>query len=263
MSSIDLEKSHPAQGEKADWIDQFFSMTGPTYDEVVHRFTLGIDRLWKKRILKKVGESPSPKKILDLACGTGILTFALARKYPGSEVVGVDISKGYLEIARAKAEAMKIGNARFIHSRAEDFLSDDRFDAVTTSYLPKYADIALLMRNLATMLSPGGVIVFHDFTYPANRFLQMTFELYFKLIQPIGGWRYPEWKEVLIELPTVIRKTRWVFEVTAAMRREGFSEIRTESLTLQGSALVSAKGFATNALPSSNAPLLPGRGVVC
>lgn len=232
----------PLQGEKAAWIDQFFSKTGPTYDQVVDRFTLRIDRLWKKRILSRIETIPPPKKILDLACGTGILTLALARKYPESAVLGVDISKGYLEMARAKAKALKFDNVTFIHSRAEDFLTDDRIDAVTTSYLPKYADIDLLMGHLAKMLSPGGIIVFHDFTYPTSPILQRTFECYFKLIQPLGGWWYPEWKEVLIELPNVIRKTAWIPETTSAMAREGLVDIRIESLTLQGSALISARG---------------------
>lgn len=260
---IDVNKpDRSAEAEKAVWIDRFFSTTGPTYDEVVDRFTLGIDRLWKRRILKRLEKNPPPGKILDLACGTGILTFALAQKYPESEVVGVDISKGYLEVARSKGEASAVRNVRFFQCRAEDFSSGDRFDAVVTSYLPKYADNDRLMKNLAGMLSPGGRIVFHDFTYPASRFLQLTFECYFKLIQPIGGWRYPEWKEVLIDLPAVIRKTAWVAEVTAAMEREGFSDIRVEPLTLQGSALVSARSSTRTVLPP-RAPSPPGQGVVC
>lgn len=225
--------------EKRAWAERFFSKTGSTYEQVVDHSTFRIDRLWKKKIIAKI--PPSPRQILDLACGTGLLTFAVAKRFPEARIVGVDLTKGYLDIARKKAEAGRIGNVSFIHSAAEDFLSDDRFDAVTTSYLPKYADLDRLIPNLSGMLAPGGILIFHDFTYPTRPVLQWTFEAYFKLLPPIGGWRWPEWKEVLYELPNVIRKTTWIPDLTAVMRREGFSEIQIESLTLQGSALVTGK----------------------
>ena len=229
----------PSLEEKRAWAEQFFEKTGASYDQVVDRSTFWIDRLWKKKIISKI---PSfSQKILDLACGTGILTFAVAKKFPNAQIVGVDLTKGYLDIARKKAEANRIDRVTFVHCPAEEFVSDDRFDACVTSYLPKYADLDLLIANLSQMLAPGGILVFHDFTYPTNPILQWTFEAYFKLLPPIGGWRWPEWKETLYELPNVIRKTRWIEELTEAMRREGFEEIRVESLTMQGSALVTAK----------------------
>jgi demethylmenaquinone methyltransferase/2-methoxy-6-polyprenyl-1,4-benzoquinol methylase len=91
------------------------------------------------------------------------------------------------------------------------------------------------------MLAPGGMLIFHDFSYPTHPVLKWTFEAYFKLLPPIGGWRWPEWKEVLHELPDVIRKTTWISDLTSIMRREGYSEIKVESLTLQGSTLVTGK----------------------
>ncbi len=224
--------------EKRGWIDRFFKETGSSYDEVVHRFTFGIDRRWKKKILSKMS---SPKKVLDLACGTGILTFGIKAQYPQSQITGVDITEGYLQVARSKAGEMNVQDVTFIHSPAEDYLSDERYDVITSSYLPKYADIPLLMGHLRQMLAPGGIIILHDFTYPTSKTLQMTFELYFKCAQPIGAWAYPEWKDVLVELPAVIRNTDWVAEVTHAMRNEGLSDIEVESLTLQGAALVTAK----------------------
>jgi len=205
---------------------------------VVHRFTFGIDSLWKQEILLKI---PPSKRVLDLACGTGILSFAIKKKYPGCEVIGVDITEGYLEVARRKAAERAVSGLSFVRSSAEDFFSDKAFDAVTTSYLPKYADLPRLVRNVGKMLRPGGVFLLHDFTYPSSKLLQRLFEAYFNCAQPIGSWFYPEWKEVLLELPKVIRKSPWVSELTDSLRREGFLEIAVQSLTLQGAALVSAK----------------------
>lgn len=222
--------------EKREWIESFFSETGSTYDEVVNRFTFGIDRLWKKKILSKI---PPCEQVLDLACGTGILTFAIKNKYPDCEITGVDISENYLSVARSKAKISQTKNLSFVLSPAEDYVSDKHFDVVTTSYLPKYADIPRLIHNISNMLIPNGLVLFHDFTYPSSRFLQKMFETYFKCAQPIGAFYYPAWKDVLIKLPEVIRKSTWVSEVTTAMTHEGFKNITVESLTLQGAAIVS------------------------
>ena len=229
----------PSLEEKRAWAEQFFAETGATYDQVVDQSTFRIDRLWKKKIIARIPSSS--RRILDLACGTGLLTFAIAKKFPEAHVVGVDLTKGYLDIARKKAGENRIANVSFVHSAAEDFVSDELFDAVTTSYLPKYADLDRLIPNLSRMLVPGGRLIFHDFTYPSHPILQWTFEAYFKLLPPIGGRRWPEWREVLYALPEVIRKTTWIADLTAAMRREGFSEIDVASLTLQGSALVTGR----------------------
>ena len=223
--------------DKSEIIERFFARTGPSYDAVVNYFTLGIDRRWKRRMLAAL--PPAPRRVLDLACGTGILTFAIARAHPDCQVVGVDISRGYLDVAEAKAG--RPDQVTFIHQPAEAFVSDQPFDAVTASYLPKYADLNRLIPQIAAMLAPGGVVIFHDFTYPANRLLQRIFHFYFNVIPLIGGRIYPEWNETLRELPEVIRTTNWVAESVAAMQRSGLCDIQVASLTLQGAALITAR----------------------
>ncbi len=231
---IDLE-------EKRVVIERFFKDTGSSYDEVVDRFTFGIDRRWKRKMLSRI---PTPEKALDLACGTGILTFSIKEKFPNCKITGVDITEGYLKIAREKSSALNMQDITFVHSSAEDFLTTEFYNLIISCYLPKYADIPRLIHQLSQMLASDGIILLHDFTYPSSKILQLIFELYFKCAQAIGSWVYPEWKEVLQELPGVIRKTTWVDEVTTAMAAEGLSDIQVESFTLQGSALVSAKKSA-------------------
>ena len=222
---------------KEEYITTFFAETGPTYDQVVSLFTFGIDRLWKKTIVQKL---KAPKRILDLACGTGILTTMMAKQCPESEIVAVDISPGYLQMAWRKAFKHKIKNVSFILCAAEDFRPNDHFDAVTASYLPKYAKLDRLIYNLSQMLNPGGMVLFHDFTYPKERSHQRLFNIYFKMMPVIGGFFYPKWKGVFRELPRLIEETTWVTELTALLSRYGFCQIEVESLTMEGSAIVSA-----------------------
>jgi ubiquinone/menaquinone biosynthesis C-methylase UbiE len=68
------------------------------------------------------------KRVLDLACGTGIPPLELAGR--GYEVVGLDLYEGMLRVARRKAEARGL-NVEFIQGNALDINFENEFDAVT------------------------------------------------------------------------------------------------------------------------------------
>ncbi len=224
---------------KIEVVQRFFSGTGSSYDRVVVLNTFGMDIWWKRKILEKIPEGAV--RILDQGCGTGILTFRMARRYPGARVTGVELREEYLRFAREKARKLKISNVDFILGRAEDVFAGDDFDCVTSSYLAKYVDLELLIRNIGRMLRPGGVLVMHDFTYPRNRTFVRVWEFYFRLLQTAGSWKFPEWGEVYEGLPGFLRRSSWVAELTAILGENGFSRMAIEPLTWGTSALVTAR----------------------
>jgi demethylmenaquinone methyltransferase/2-methoxy-6-polyprenyl-1,4-benzoquinol methylase len=156
-------------------------------------------------------------------------------------VVGVDVTKEYLDVALGKARRLGIRNVEFIHSRAEDILLDQRFDCVTASYLPKYADLEKLARVLKDTLKPGGTVVMHDFTYPTRRWTAALWEFYFKILRAFGNRFYPEWGTVFDELPALLRKTTWVPDLVAGLEKNGFTDIRVERLIINAATIVTAR----------------------
>ena len=229
----------PESDPRLALVERFFRGTGGTYDTVVDVATFGIDRLWKRRI---VGEIPAgARRILDLACGTGLSTMAIARRFPDSHIVGVELRDEYLRLAREKVRRHRMHNVELVLSRAEDYRSAERFDCITSSYLAKYADLPLLVRNCADMLKEGGVLLMHDFTFPPKPALVMLWRIYFKMLQTIGGALLPAWREIYYGLPRLIEETRWLPELQQALAENGFREVRTQFLTAYGSAIVSAR----------------------
>jgi len=220
-------------------VQRFFSGTGPTYDWLVKLNTFGMDIYWKREILKKIPKAPA--RLLDQGCGTGILTLRIARRFPRCRVIGVELRDEYLNIAKAKARALKFTNVKFILGRAEDIILDDEMDCITSSYLAKYADLEVLTRNIKQMLRKDGLLIMHDFTYPPHRSFARIWELYLRLLQTWGVWKYPGWREIYYGLPGLLRATRWVPELTGILGREGFSGIQKQSLTLGTSAIVTAR----------------------
>lgn len=230
-----MDKGDP----RLERVYRFFSGTGTTYDFMVNFATFGIDRRWKRRIVDLL--PPNPARVLDFACGTGILTLAIARRYPNCQVVGVELRDEYLEIAREKVRKLGIRNVKLVLSRAEDYRSSEPFDCVCSSYLAKYAELQRLTRNTKDMLSAGGLLLMHDFTYPPEAYLAWIWRFYFKTLQLVGSRFFPAWREIFCGLPRLIEENRWVPELQEALRENGFRHMRMEYLTAYGSAIITAK----------------------
>jgi demethylmenaquinone methyltransferase/2-methoxy-6-polyprenyl-1,4-benzoquinol methylase len=217
---------------------RFFAGTGPTYDLIANLCTFGFDVPWKTKIIRKI--PPEPVHIIDQACGTGILTLRIAKRFPTCRVTGVELRSEYLNIAKQKAASMKLKNLEFILGRAEDIVLNKPADCITSSYLAKYAELRSLVGNAAAMLRQGGVLAMHDFTYPKGHTFSRIWESYFKILRTMGVRFFPRWKTVFNELPDFLRKSRWVPELLVLLRENGFIDVRFESLTLGTSAIVTA-----------------------
>ncbi len=114
------------------------------------------------------------KRILDLGCGTGVVTRALARRNEvGAEIVGVDLSEAL--IAAARGFARDEGLSDRIDFRVGDCHglddADGSFDAVVTHTLISHvSDPAALIAQAARVSAPGGVIAIFDGDYSSMTF---------------------------------------------------------------------------------------------
>lgn len=217
---------------------EFFAGNASSYDDVVRLTTFGDDRQWKERIVQYLS---TPTRVLDLACGTGILTFAIAKQYPQCELVGVDLTAAYLDIARQRATTTGRSDIQFVHSAAEDFRNAEPCDAIVSSYLAKYADLDVLTANAASMLKPGGLLLMHEFTYPPNSLIALVWELYFPILQWMPSAQLRQWRAAFQGLPKLVRETTWVADLCHAMQQNGFTDMQTESLSMGTAAIVTGR----------------------
>lgn len=205
-----------------DFVPTFFNNTANSYDRIVYLTTFGKDNVWKHKIIEQLLPE---KTVLDLACGTGVLTKQIAEKIPNAKIIGVDITKNYLE--KAKEKLIVYENISFVNQDAEKLNLNEKFDCITASYLPKYCTSEVLIKNCIDHLNIGGKMILHDFTYPTNRFVRKLWNFYFKLLYFIG-FIIPNWKQVFIHLPHIIRTTNWVKEYEETMKNYGLKTYKKE-----------------------------------
>ena len=73
------------------------------YDFLNHFLSFGIDKIWRNKTIKVVGEN-NPKYILDVATGTGDLAFVAQKKLNPNKIIGLDLSNGMLNVGRQKSK---------------------------------------------------------------------------------------------------------------------------------------------------------------
>jgi SAM-dependent methyltransferase len=131
---------------------RFFSGNSASYEHIANVCTLGLDHWWKRKILDRIPQHPT--QIIDQACGTGLLTFKMAQRFPLCRMVGVDLQDEYLGIAEKKAEALQLTTVEFIHGKAEDVVLEgdsglerlaglgltDIFEGCKTAFLARKKD---------------------------------------------------------------------------------------------------------------------------
>jgi demethylmenaquinone methyltransferase/2-methoxy-6-polyprenyl-1,4-benzoquinol methylase len=217
---------------------RFFSGTGSSYDLIANLCTFGFDFWWKRKILREI--PTNPKCILDQACGTGILTIKLARRFPHCRVLGVELREEYLNIARNRASRLNLNRVEFHLGRAEDMVLETGMDCITSSYLAKYAELSTLVCHARKMLRPGGVLIMHDFTYPSGGIFLRLWKFYFRILQSLGAWAFPEWKTAFHELPALLQSIRWVDDMVSCLKDNEFTDIRAQRLFMNTAAMVTA-----------------------
>lgn len=180
-----------------------FDSIAPDYDRLNHILSCGVDRTWRRRALKEAVTPDSAQKILDLACGTGDFSLALARRMStDSHVYGVDLSDGMLKEMRKKVAAagsrrarggMEVPYSRLISAEignAESLRFEDGFfDCVAIAFgIRNFTNREVALREILRALKPGGRLVILELSMPTDKLLLRGYKFYFTKVLPwIGG----------------------------------------------------------------------------
>jgi demethylmenaquinone methyltransferase/2-methoxy-6-polyprenyl-1,4-benzoquinol methylase len=231
--------------DKARFVRAIFTDVENEYDILVHLMTLSLDWVWRRRMFAKMIFSDKIK-VLDVACGTGLVTFNVARlSASGGYVVGLDLSPSMLRIANRKKHAVKAGCDVELVRAVGEFLpfQNGTFRYVTVGLaLRNLGDNMAVFRESLRVLLGQGWFLSVDFVKPENGLVWRVFRFHiFHVIPALGGLVSRHWKYTLIYLANSVLKSTSADEICEALSTIGFQHPLTEEMTLGVVALVGGK----------------------
>lgn len=111
------------------------------------------------------------RRVLDVGCGAGATTLAMARRLgPQGGAVGVDVSGPLLDLARGRAEREDLAAATFVQGDGQTLdMGEHAFDAAMSRFgVMFFSDFDAAFGNIRRSVKPGGRIVFACWRKPAD-----------------------------------------------------------------------------------------------
>ncbi|MDG1710844.1 MAG: bifunctional demethylmenaquinone methyltransferase/2-methoxy-6-polyprenyl-1,4-benzoquinol methylase UbiE [Flavobacteriaceae bacterium] len=173
---------------KKKQVTHMFDGISKSYDLLNRIITLGVDIIWRKRVVKLI-EKVDHESILDIATGTGDLVLALS-KLETEKIIGLDISPGMLEIGKEKVLARKLGDRidmQLGDSEALHF-EDNSFAAVTVAFgVRNFENLDKGLSEIFRILKSNGTLVVLETAVPVNLILNRFYMFYTQNIMPFVG----------------------------------------------------------------------------
>ena len=176
------------KGSKKEQVATMFNNISKKYDFLNHFLSLGIDIIWRKKAIGLLLSS-QPKKILDIATGTG--DFALeALKLNPDKVIGIDISEGMLAVGKEKMKQKKVDHLiELMLGDSENLPFDnDTFDAYTVGFgVRNFEHLEKGLSEMLRVLRPNGKAIILEFSKPKKFPVKQIYHFYFNRILPGVG----------------------------------------------------------------------------
>ncbi len=185
---------------KKEQVTKMFDNVSKEYDFLNRVLTFGLDISWRKKVVKIVAKNNS-KNILDIATGTGDLAINLA-KIKTAKITGLDISKGMLDIAKAKVKKKNLSVELILGDSENLPFADATFDAITVGYgVRNFENLDKGLKEIYRVLKPNGIFVVLETSQPTKFPMKQLFKFYSKYVIPTVGSLFSKDKKAYNYLP--------------------------------------------------------------
>ncbi|MEY3084432.1 MAG: hypothetical protein RL037_612 [Bacteroidota bacterium] len=219
-------KPYNTDKSKKEEVAEMFNNISARYDFLNHFLSLGIDHLWRKKAVKQL-TSLKPKVILDIATGTGDFAIACMKLNP-TEVIGLDISSGMLEVGKKKMRTKKLDNTiKMCLGDSEQIpFEANYFDALTVGFgVRNFENLEKGLAEMLRVLKPEGKAVILEFSKPKKFPIKQTFNFYSKYFIPFFGKRISKDEKAYAYLPESVAAFPEGKEFESILHKVGYVNI--------------------------------------
>lgn len=214
---------------KKQQVATMFNNVAGTYDFLNHFFSIGIDKLWRRKLVNLIGIN-RPKLILDVATGTADLAIAETRLQP-DKIIGVDISEKMLDVGREKIK--KYPNIELQTGDSENLqFPENTFDAVSVSFgVRNFENVPAGLSEMRRVLKPKGKVFILEFSKPSNWLVQKLYYFYFCNVLPFVGKLISKDARAYTYLPESVRLFPDGQKFVELLQQAGYKNIECKPLT--------------------------------
>jgi len=228
---------------KRDQVEEMFDHIAPKYDFLNRFLSLGIDTIWRKKLISKLKKS-KPKFVLDIATGTGDVAIQTAKILHPEKIIGVDISKLMLKVGERKIIKKNLSQIiEFQHGDSENLqFKNDQFDAVTVAFgVRNFEHLEVGLSEIMRVLKPGAIIAILEFSKPSSFPFKNIYQFYFKYILPkVGNWISKD-NAAYTYLPESVQNFPQGMDFLLILEKIGFKNCQCTALTFGISSIYTAQ----------------------
>lgn len=210
-----------------------FDEISPTYDLINKILSFGIDRYWRRCVVKSIPKKIS-LKILDLATGTADQALAVLEKRENASVIGVDLSEGMMSLGEKKARKRGFSDRILFKIASATSLpfENGSFDFITMSFgIRNISSLSMGIKEMLRLLRPGGTALILEFSLPKNRFLRRVHLFYIRYILPAIGGALSGNKKAYDYLNQTIETFPSGKSLCDLLKQEGFHHVKAKLLS--------------------------------
>jgi len=214
-------------------ISAMFNSIAGSYDFLNHLLSLGIDKRWRKRLIREVMKK-NPATALDVASGTGDIAIALYNR--NIKVTGIDIAQKMLDRAVEKCSKLPeeiTPRPEFVLASADEIpYPESSFNLVTIGFgIRNFENRPQSLSEIFRVLTPGGELAILEFASPKNKIWRSLYTFYFHNILPIIGKIISKDMGAYTYLPESVSEFPQYGAFCSEMERAGFKTVRFRPLT--------------------------------
>ena len=173
---------------KSELVNSVFSQVHEKYDFMNDIMSLGIHRIWKKKLFDWMNPQ-SKNNLIDVASGTGDIAKIFSKRYKNSpEIVCVEPNQQMIKVGKSMLK--KYQNIKWYQASAEKLpVKSNTYDFYTISYgIRNVSDINLALKEAYRVLKPGGRFFCLEFSKVDNEIINFFYQNYSKIIPFIGKY---------------------------------------------------------------------------